>query len=78
MDLQKPSKLAQELKSNLMTNINDMLMHCSGTSTVGVKTAIKTFHYYGTGVQSCFKVIKQFLCVSSHILLMSPCSRNFL
>ena len=33
LDLQKPSQLAQELKSNLKPNINNTLMHCSETST---------------------------------------------
>ena len=28
LDLQKPSQMAQELKSNLNPNINDTLMHC--------------------------------------------------
>ena len=33
LDLQKPALMAQELKSNLQTNINDTLMHCLETST---------------------------------------------
>ena len=33
LDLQKPSQMAQELKSKLKPNINDTLMHCPEGST---------------------------------------------
>ena len=33
MDLQKPTKMSQELESKLCPNINNSLMHCSEAST---------------------------------------------
>ena len=38
----------------------------------------KTFHYYGTGVSSRFKVIKNCMRCYMHSLVTSPYSRDFL
>ena len=44
-----------------------------------LSTTIKTFYYYGTiEYKAVLKLYKQFACIATHSLVMSPYSRDFL
>ena len=43
LNLQKPSPLAQKLKSNLKPNVNDTLIHCPETLTTLLQIARSAF-----------------------------------
>ena len=51
-------------------------LHSNNFGLKQLSITIKTFHYYGTGVQSCFKVIK-IVCIAVYFLVIVPVHVTF-